>query len=388
MSSAPAPFWALAAITWLNSLGSGLLWAGIPFITEHRYHFTRGENLTLALVESVIYVTVALLAGPVLRHLQRRGWSTRGWMGTILCTQMICVPLALAGITGVVLAACLLSAVGGALWPLMENYLTSGRHGHEMRRTIGHFNVAWMSATGAALLMMAPLMQSGNPQWGILALAPISGISLVLLRKLPRQPAPHSIEEHRTHVPPGYRPLLHALRFILPTSYVFIAVIGPLLPFGLKDLELEPALTTPLASLWMFVRMATTLVMAYLPFWHGRWGAVGMGVALLAAGFAMIVLAPNLLVMTLGLAAFGAGHGILYYAALYYSMAVGAAEIDAAGLFEALIGVGYIAGPAVALLVGEDGIRLVVATCVVAALAMLPAARTWLLVRRRPAHVA
>jgi hypothetical protein len=37
--------------------------------------------------------------------------------------------------------------------------------------------------------------------------------------------------------------------------------------------------------------------------------------------------------------------GITYYAALYYSMAVGHAAVEAGGNFEALIGLGYVVGP-------------------------------------------
>ena len=46
-----------------------------------------------------------------------------------------------------------------------------------------------------------------------------------------------------------------------------------------------------------------------------------------------------------GLVVFGVGMGLTYYAALYYSLAVGHAEVDAGGTFEALIGVGYFVGP-------------------------------------------
>jgi hypothetical protein len=37
--------------------------------------------------------------------------------------------------------------------------------------------------------------------------------------------------------------------------------------------------------------------------------------------------------------------GLTYYAALYYALAVGHAEVDAGGNFEALIGLGYCVGP-------------------------------------------
>jgi hypothetical protein len=41
--------------------------------------------------------------------------------------------------------------------------------------------------------------------------------------------------------------------------------------------------------------------------------------------------------------------GVVYYAALYYAMSVGRAEVDAGGTHEALIGVGYTIGPLASL---------------------------------------
>jgi len=41
--------------------------------------------------------------------------------------------------------------------------------------------------------------------------------------------------------------------------------------------------------------------------------------------------------------------GLTYYAAIYYSLAVGHAAVDAGGTFEALIGFGYFAGPLLGL---------------------------------------
>jgi hypothetical protein len=53
--------------------------------------------------------------------------------------------------------------------------------------------------------------------------------------------------------------------------------------------------------------------------------------------------------IVLGLLCFGAGTGLTYYAALYYTLAVGHAAVDAGGSFEALIGAGYFAGPLLGL---------------------------------------
>jgi len=57
-----------------------------------------------------------------------------------------------------------------------------------------------------------------------------------------------------------------------------------------------------------------------------------------------VFLGSSLTQVVLGLLLFGAGTGLTYYAALYYTLAVGHAAVDAGGNFEALIGLGYLAG--------------------------------------------
>ena len=95
----------------------------------------------------------------------------------------------------------------------------------------------------------------------------------------------------------------------------------------------------------MVARFATLLTMWRTGFWHGRWATLALGAAALALGLATILLAPSLAVLAAGLLLFGVGMGLTYCAAIYYSLAVGHAAVDAGGAFEALIGFGYFAGP-------------------------------------------
>ena len=90
--------------------------------------------------------------------------------------------------------------------------------------------------------------------------------------------------------------------------------------------------------------------------WHGRWSIPLIGAAILLIAFAGLILAPTQLpldsariVFVVSLLGFGVGVGIIYTAALYYAMHVGAAEVDAGGVHETLIGIGYTIGPACGL---------------------------------------
>jgi len=123
-------------------------------------------------------------------------------------------------------------------------------------------------------------------------------------------------------------------------------------------------------------------------FWHGRWGTLLLGSLALFAGFAAVVLGPSLWLLLAGLAAFGVGMGVIYYAAIYYALSVGHAEVDAGGKHEALIGAGYTLGPLLGLLAfsvweGQAGARgLVIATYLVSIVAVVVSMRAYLAARR------
>jgi MFS family permease len=381
-----APRWAVLTVTWANSLASGILWSGVPFVTERQYGFTKTQNLALALAEAAVYVVVAFFSGSLLRKLGTRGGLTpRGWLAGVFVLQVAASLVALTGVWGLIAASCILSAVGASLWPVMESYVSSGQHGGNMRRSLGYFNVTWMSATGASLLLMAPLMAVGEAQYSLLAMLPMSALSLVLLRWFPACPAPHPPEHAHTHIAPQYPYLLKATRFIIPASYVFISVIGPVLPFLLRDLALDDGMKTPLASVWMFARTFVVMALSQVTFWHARWSTLAVAVALLAGGFALTIMATSATMAFVGLAMFGAGHGTIYYAGIYYAMAVGGAEVDAGGRFEALIGLGYVIGPLAVMFCDESKGQLVGATWAAAMLGLLPALAPWFAWRRRQA---
>jgi len=232
---------------------------------------------------------------------------------------------------------------------------------------------------------MAPLMAVGEAQYSLLAMLPVSALSLVLLRWFPACPAPHPPEHAHTHIAPQYPYLLKATRFIIPASYVFISVIGPVLPFLLRDLELDDGMKTPLASVWMFARTFVVMALSQVTFWHARWSTLAVAVALLAGGFALTIMATSATMAFVGLAMFGAGHGTIYYAGIYYAMAVGGAEVDAGGRFEALIGLGYVIGPLAVMFCDESKGQLVGATWAAAMLGLLPALAPWFAWRRRQA---
>ena len=254
------------------------------------------------------------------------------------------------------------------LWPIVESYLVAGRHGPEMRRAIGWWNLVWMSSVAGVMLAMAPLMEN-HASMVIVGLGVMNVFALFVLPLFPKNPPSHEASLVKEHVPVSYAGLLQGARVLLPLSYVINGVLSPLLPFILTGIAVDIFWQTPVVAIWMISRVFATTFMWYMvsdPIaqapevrpqgsdrvlwcWHGKWSVLWGAFVAMGAGFVCILGASTLLNVIVGLVILGIGFGVTYYTALYYAMAVGSAEVDAGGKHEAFIGGGYMVGPMLGL---------------------------------------
>ncbi|MBM4107962.1 MAG: MFS transporter [Phycisphaerae bacterium] len=358
----PAALTPVFVITFLNSVGTGVVQNGIYFITREAYGFGPLGNYALGTVLGVAYVLGAFAAGRIVEGLRRRlGLTSRGTLAwTIAILGLLCPVPMLAERMGLGQGAIwpmifLYSGTSGLLWPLIESYVSGGRSGPGLRRAIARWNVVWSAAVLLAFWAMAPLMKT-NPLVIVALLGVVQGGSALLVWRLPADPPLHDHDAAEPH-PPVYERLLTAFRLLLPTSYLVLCTLGPYLPEAIARMGVSAAWATPLASVWLAARVGTFIVMGRLKGWHGRWLPAVQGAVLMLAGFGICVLAPRVAdgwvglgVLAAGLACFGTGMATIYSAALYYAMAVGKAAVGAGGTHETLIGLGYTVGPALGLL--------------------------------------
>ena len=191
-------------------------------------------------------------------------------------------------------AAALLGAAASAVtWPIVESYLSAGRHGAEMRAAIGRFNVTWTPATALALLLMPIVNQAGT-------LARAGAVRRRQPRRAAsppsrcrRDPVRTTPEAAQAAVGREYVFLVRAASWLLPMSYILCAVMAPLLPHRLAAVSGGRA-GGGVAALWMVARFATLLTMWRTGFWHGRWATLALGAGALALGLAAMFLAPSL----------------------------------------------------------------------------------------------
>jgi hypothetical protein len=110
-----------------------------------------------------------------------------------------------------------------------------------------------------------------------------------------------------------------------------------------------------------------------------------LGAVAMTGGFGLVVAGPSVGYMLVGFGCLGAGVGVIYYAALYYALAVGHAQVDAGATHEGLIGAGYTAGPIAGLLgtAIAGGVGIVGVVWALVGLAGVPAVRPYLRARRQ-----
>ena len=237
----------------------------------------------------------------------------------------------------------------GGLWPIVESYVTGGRRGEELRRVVGWFNVVWSSGVVITSWAMAPLLKTQELALTLMLVTGVAHIATCgLLTLFARYPGKESHESH-AH-PEVYERLLTVFRLLLPTSYVLMYTLLPLMPSTLERMGVPRDRKTLVLSAFMVARVITFFWLGRWSGWHGRWSMPVWTTALMLVGFATTLLAQGVWWACAGLALFGVGLGGIYTGALYYVMEVGASEVEAGGTHEALIGGGYTLGPILGLL--------------------------------------
>jgi hypothetical protein len=328
-------------VTFLGSVAGGTFWAGLFFITAEQYGFSALANLALAVAMGAAYALAARFAGRLAHgRVPRRVLL----VSLAVSTGATLLPALLPGSVATVWIAALAGvAASAATWPVVESYLTAGRHGADMRSAIGKFNVTWTPATALPLVVL-PFINRASSAGSFAVSSAATALAWAVAYGLPSHPAPHEPEAARAAVGAEYPALLQAASWLLPFSYVISATLGPVLPQRLAAVGVGDAKSL-VAAAWMAMRFVVLLVMWRTHYWHGRWGTLAAASAGLGGGLALVLLAGTAPVLVAGLLVYGAGMGLTYYASLYYSMAVGHGAVDAGGTFEALIGLGYCVGP-------------------------------------------
>ncbi len=374
-AGAPTALPAVYSFTFCNSLSAGLVTSGIYVITAEGFGFSALQNFTLGVILGVMYIVGALSAQRMTEALRRvlPGLNGRAILVSIMLAlgalttlpafaYGLWKPDTSPGTWPIWVMITLYSPITGVLWPMVESFLSGGRRGGQLRGAIGLWNVIWSAALVVGAWAVSGYVRLA-PGAALVALGGLQVLSIGFLFWFPKEPGEHLEEEHAP-LPPIYADLLTTFRVLLPSSYVVSSALGPILPLTCAAVGVPAEWQMVVTSAWLLPRCLGFLTLERWHGWHGRWSAPVVGGLLVAGGFALAILAWSmaehaalpglntsaLALLLAGLASFGFGMSVIYAGAIYYAMEVGAAEVEAGGMHEALIGVGYTGGPLLGLL--------------------------------------
>jgi MFS family permease len=364
--------------TFINSVATGVTFNGIPFINERVFGYGLATSSALGVLLGVTYIFGAMFTGRFVRWAER----THPW-----CTPR--AVLALMMLSGAALNllptvvwfalptelrtthtqwavwvfVAFYSVLCGGMWPIVESFLSGGR-GQSLPRVIGKFNVVWSSALVCSLWLVSAVPLGLQKLWSVAGssmadldsriglfavMALLHLLAAVVLLSVRPHPGSHDESAHPT--PVSYAPLLRLHRALMPVSYLVCYALNPFLPTMFTSLRVSADWQPIFGSVWLAARPVTFFVMDRWEGWHGTRFTAVVGSVCVLGGFAACVLSTVLgagigvPVAAGALVCFGAGMAMIYVAALYYAMEVGAAAVDEGGKHEALIGMGYTVGP-------------------------------------------
>lgn len=342
--------WGLLWIAFLESFGTILLERGLYFYTHDLLKFSDSENLWLALSFGVFYVAGAFGSHAVSAKLGEKRLLVTSVLSLLLVHTLLTF-FPNAGF--LVLAFPVVGLLQGIKWPVVESYVAAGRTPKQLVASLARFNIAWALAVPPAVASSGLFAESTFPGSLFAAAALLNLGALALSRPLRARPL-HLDRAHPERPEPGEMERLGALlrsaRFSLLASYALLFLLAPLMPTVFDRLGLEVSRASAAASLLDAARVVAFYTLGAWTAWRGRALPLMLSVALLPVGFLLSLFGQTLSLVLVGELIFGAVSGYVYTAALYYALVVKNAAVDAGGVHESLIGLGFVLGPVMGLL--------------------------------------
>ncbi len=351
----------LLLFTFIESVGTIFIERGEMFLTKDVLHFSDTTNLWLALLFGAGYAAGSLSSHKVAQRVGEKRLVQACLAGQIVvCTAMgfLLDPVV------IFVGSALLAAMYGLKWAVTESYVSAGLDSRQTANVIGIFNITWSGAVPVALLPSGMIIRLWQPGLFYLPVF-ISLVSWWLMRPVPASPLHRELPEPNVEsraVARRTAGLLAFSRWQLLGSYALLWILAALTPGVFKRLGYDVRLQTVLAAILDTMRVAGFYLLYRTIRWHGRFGPLFAGMLLMPLGFALVLLAPNVMAMLGGQAAvgtavalggemlYGLAAAMVYYAALYYAMVHTNAAVHGGGSHEGVIGLGFTLGPAAGLL--------------------------------------
>lgn len=337
----------------LNSFATTLFFYYLYFFMRRTHGFSEYENLVLAASIGCVQGVGSIIGG---RFAQRRGYLSALKVGTLIMALAVAFTTA-SNALAFHCAIIFVSVFGMTFtWPALEALVTEGDAPQRLPRNLGIYNLVWAGTGALAYFIGGSIIETWGFRIMFVLAAGIFALEFVITVWMAKQSLP---SQHHVHavtdedVEEQQRSPIASARFLKmawlanPLAYVAINTVLAVIPTLSERLHLSVAVAGPVCSLWQFMRAGAFVWLWKWTKWHYRFRWLATAYIAMAASFAMILSAPNVIVLVVGQLFFGLGTGLIYYSSLYYSMHVGEAKGEHGGVHEGMIGFGSAIGPAI-----------------------------------------
>lgn len=345
----------------LNALGAAYYFNDLFFYMQGHFGFGNKNNLLLTAVYGFFYMISAWGVG---RLAQKHGHFVFLRLGFSTVFAMMVVGALIPRFFGYTRTA-LFAEVGVLViwtlglcgtWPMLQALVSRNESPEEKARTAGIYNIIWAVASAVAFLTGGALLDWLGGEILFWVAAGVHLIQLVLLVPLQRMygnatPSTTQNAKHESIPPLNPRPIAKARMFLrlawIANPFAYVAIYGmlPMIPKLSERLGMSPALAGLVYSVWFWTRLGAFVWFWRWPGWHYRFGLLLSAFLAMIAGFAVILLCPQVWLIIAAEVVFGVAVGLIYYSSLFYSMDAGESTGKHGGVHEAAIGMGTLLGP-------------------------------------------
>ena len=345
----------LYAVEAVTGLASTMLIISIFFYTEKRFGWKMRQNLLLAAVEGLAYITGSLAANFISRRFGRRN--------SLLAIYALLAAIAAVGVfypTPKVVTILLITytMVISLTWPMLESLVSANLSARELSRVLGAYNLVWAGIGACAVAINGTIIE----HWpkGVFLIPTIAhALGLILLWLTPPSSAPatHADTDENLRAEDALleqrRLALWLSRIALPATYIVIFSLSAMLPSLPAIKRLPTSYATLIGSAWLVARWFTFWFLGATHWWHTRPRLLLYAALLMLIGFMGTVLPatrsgplpPILSLMIASQIILGLSLGLIYSASLYFGMVLSDGSTEHGGYHEALIGLGQSMGP-------------------------------------------
>ncbi len=335
-------------VSFIESFATILVERAVYFFTHNQLQFSDSANLWLAATFGATYVVGAIASHGLAGRVGERALLLAVMLGQLGMHLLLgATPTAAMVFAG----NATLGLLNGLKWPIIESFVAAGHGPDQAARAIGRFNVSWALAVPLSLAAAGPVIAAWAPGLFYLAAA-CNALAIALAWPLASRP-PYLPHDH-PHRPPQqvlafYGRMLIASRWLMLLSYSSLWILVAMMPGIFSGLGVAVAAGAGLSGFVDLCRLACFVVLGRAGGWYDRRLPLAAAMIALPASFACVLWGVSVPVVLAGEVVFGLAAGTIYYSHLYYSMVIKNASVDAGGVHEGLIGLGFTAGPLLAL---------------------------------------